>query len=215
MKEDRKMEEAKSPAKFTGLKLGHPKLVAAGIQAVVISASHVFSEMNVLRGLKALAALNQNGGYDCPGCAWPDPDMERSSIAEYCENGAKAIAEEATSKKLTEDFFRKNSVLVLSKLSDYEIGKKGRLAQPMFLPEGGTHYESISWDQAFEKIAGHLNKLVSPNEAVFYTSGRTSNEAAFLYQLFVREYGTNNLPDCSNMCHESSRLLVPYSRTNN
>ena len=211
MKEDRKVEEAKSPAKFTGLKLGHPKLVAAGIQAVVISASHVFSEMNVLRGLKALAALNQNGGYDCPGCAWPDPDRERSSIAEYCENGAKAIAEEATSKKLTEDFFRKNSVLVLSQLSDYEIGKKGRLAQPMFLPEGGTHYEAISWDQAFEKIAGHLNKLVSPNEAVFYTSGRTSNEAAFLYQLFVREYGTNNLPDCSNMCHESSGVALTES----
>ena len=211
MKEDRKMEEAKSPAKFTGLKLGHPKLVAAGIQAVVISASHVFSEMNVLRGLKALAALNQNGGYDCPGCAWPDPDRERSSIAEYCENGAKAIAEEATSKKLTEDFFSKNSVLMLSQLSDYEIGKKGRLAQPLFLPEGGTHYEAISWDQAFEKIAGHLNKLVSPNEAVFYTSGRTSNEAAFLYQLFVREYGTNNLPDCSNMCHESSGVALTES----
>src|SRR4051812_139555 len=157
--------------------------------------------MDLARGIKALMALNQKDGYDCPGCAWPDPDDERSSLGEYCENGAKAIAEEATTKKLTPKFFAENSVFDLAQLNDYEIGKKGRVAQPMYLPKGATHYQPISWDDAFKKIGTELNALSSPNEAVFYTSGRTSNEAAYLYQLFVREYGTNNLPDCSNMCH--------------
>ncbi len=196
------------PEKFTGLKLGKPKNVAAGLSAVVSSAKHVFSEMGIARGLKALSNLNQKGGIDCPGCAWPDPDDERSKIAEYCENGAKAIAEEATSKKLLPTFFAENSVIDLAKLSDYEIGKKGRIAQPMYLPKDASHYQAISWDKAFEITATHLNNLDSPNQAVFYTSGRTSNEAAFLYQLFVRKYGTNNLPDCSNMCHESSGLAL-------
>ena len=148
---------------------------------------------------------------DCPSCAWPDPDDDRSVIGEYCENGAKAIAEEATSKKLTATFFKENSVADLSTLNDYEIGKKGRLAEPMYLPEGGTHYEPISWEKAFQKIAEHLKACKDPNEAVFYTSGRTSNEAAFLYQLFVRQFGTNNLPDCSNMCHESSGVALGES----
>ena len=197
-----------APAKLTGLKTTSPKKVAAGIPAVISSAKHVFGEMGLGRGLKALANLNQKGGIDCPGCAWPDPDDERSTIAEYCENGAKAIAEEATTKKLDTTFFQKNSVSQLSMLSDYEIGKKGRLAQPMYLPEGSDHYQEISWEGAFSKIAQHLNGLKSPDEAIFYTSGRTSNEAAFLYQLFVREYGTNNMPDCSNMCHESSGVAL-------
>lgn len=197
-----------APAKLTGLKTTSPKKVAAGIPAVISSAKHVFGEMGLGRGLKALANLNQKGGIDCPGCAWPDPDDERSTIAEYCENGAKAIAEEATTKKLDTTFFQENSVSQLSMLSDYEIGKKGRLAQPMYLPEGSDHYQEISWEGAFSKIAQHLNGLKSPNEAIFYTSGRTSNEAAFLYQLFVREYGTNNMPDCSNMCHESSGVAL-------
>jgi molybdopterin-dependent oxidoreductase alpha subunit len=206
-----KIPNAENPEEFLGLKLGKPKLVAAGIPAVLSSAKHVFGEMNVSRGLKALAALNQKDGYDCPGCAWPDPDDHRSPIAEYCENGAKAIAEEATTKKLTAEFFKANSVYDLAQLNDYEIGKKGRVAQPMYLPEGATHYQPITWDDAFSKIAHHLTKLPSPNEAVFYTSGRTGNEAAFLYQLFVREYGTNNLPDCSNMCHESSGVALNES----
>ncbi|MEP7168226.1 MAG: FdhF/YdeP family oxidoreductase, partial [Bacteroidota bacterium] len=163
------------------------------------------------RGLKALSALNQKDGYDCPSCAWPDPDDERSSIGEYCENGAKAIAEEATTKKLTPKFFAENSVRDLAKLNDYEIGKKGRVAQPMYLPKDAAHYEEITWENAFKKIAACLNSLASPDEAVFYTSGRTSNEAAFLYQLFVREFGTNNLPDCSNMCHESSGVALTES----
>ena len=197
-----------APAKLTGLKTTNPKKVAAGIPAVISSAKHVFGEMGLGRGLKALANLNQKGGIDCPGCAWPDPDDERSTIAEYCENGAKAIAEEATTKKLDTTFFQENSVSQLSMLSDYEIGKKGRLAQPMYLPEGSDRYQEISWEGAFSKIAQHLNGLKSPDEAIFYTSGRTSNEAAFLYQLFVREYGTNNMPDCSNMCHESSGVAL-------
>ncbi len=202
---------AENPEEFLDLKLGHLQGAAAGMPAVLISARHVFSEMNVGRGLKALAALNQKDGYDCPGCAWPDPDGHRSSIAEYCENGAKAVAEEATTKKLTAKFFANNSVFDLAKLNDYEIGKKGRVAEPMYLPEGATHYKPISWDDAFMKIGDHLNKLSSPDEGIFYTSGRTSNEAAFLYQLFVREYGTNNLPDCSNMCHESSGVALNES----
>lgn len=199
---------AENPEEFLDLKLTQPKDVAAGIPAVISSAKHVFGEMSVSRGLKALAALNQKDGFDCPGCAWPDPDGHRSAIAEYCENGAKAIAEEATTKKLTPDFFKKNSVYELSKLNDYEIGKKGRVAQPMYLPQGATHYQPISWEDAFKKIGNQLNKLSHPDEAVFYTSGRTGNEAAFLYQLFAREYGTNNLPDCSNMCHESSGVAL-------
>ncbi|XZF14907.1 FdhF/YdeP family oxidoreductase [Chitinophagaceae bacterium MMS25-I14] len=202
---------AENPDHFTGLKIGPVKKVAAGIPAVLSSFKHVFGEAGVVRGLKALSKLNQKGGFDCPSCAWPDPDDERSGIAEYCENGAKAVAEEATAKKLGPDFFAQHSITELGLLTDYEIGRKGRIAQPMYLPEGATHYQPISWNDAFNKIAGTLNSLSSPDEAVFYTSGRTSNEAAFLYQLFVREYGTNNLPDCSNMCHESSGVALNES----
>ncbi len=210
--EIKEIPNAENPEEFTGkLRLTRPKTAAAGVPAVIWSARYIFQEVGAGRGLKALAKLNQKDGYDCPGCAWPDPDDERSPIAEYCENGAKAIAEEATTRKLTAQFFAENSVQELSELDDYQIGKKGRVAQPMYLPEGGTHYQPISWDEAFSKIAGHLRKLASPDEAIFYTSGRTSNEAAFLYQLFVREYGTNNLPDCSNMCHESSGVALNES----
>jgi molybdopterin-dependent oxidoreductase alpha subunit len=202
------LPQAENPEEFTGIKLTAPKKVAAGMGAVLSSAQHVFGEMDVKRGLKALAQLNQKEGYDCPGCAWPDPDDERSAIAEYCENGAKAIAEEATTKKLTNEFFENNSIFELAKLDDYSIGKKGRVAQPMYLPKNGTHYIPIKWEDAFSLIAKHLKELSSPDEAVFYTSGRTSNEAAFLYQLLVRQFGTNNLPDCSNMCHESSGVAL-------
>ncbi|MDX2046340.1 MAG: FdhF/YdeP family oxidoreductase [Chitinophagaceae bacterium] len=211
MSEEKKYPEAENPEKFTGIRLTKPKTVAAGIPAVASSVKHVLSEMDVQRALKALFKLNQKDGFDCPGCAWPDPDDDRSSIGEYCENGVKAIAEEATKKKITAGFFAKHPVEELSLLSDYEMGKKGRLAEPMYLPEGASHYLPISWEGAFQKIALHLNNLSSPDEAVFYTSGRTSNEAAFLYQLFVREYGTNNLPDCSNMCHESSGVALTES----
>lgn len=203
--------DAENPEEFTGLKRGKIKKIAAGIPAVVSSMEKVVGEAGLTRGMKALWHLNKKGGFDCPSCAWPDPDDERSGIAEYCENGARAVAEEATAKKLTSSFFAENSVSDLAKLSDYEIGEKGRIAQPMFLPRGATHYQPISWNDAFHKIAATLKDLPSPHEAIFYTSGRTSNEAAFLYQLMVRQYGTNNLPDCSNMCHESSGVALGES----
>jgi molybdopterin-dependent oxidoreductase alpha subunit len=200
-----------NPESFEDLKLVEPKTIAAGIPAVISAVKHVFSEMDPLRGTKALLKLNQKDGFDCPGCAWPDPDDERSPIAEYCENGAKAIAEEATSKALRPDFFATHSITELSLLDDYRIGKKGRVAQPVYLAKGEQYYKPISWNDAFKLISKHLNEVNSPDESVFYTSGRTSNEAAFLYQLFVREYGTNNLPDCSNMCHESSGVALNES----
>ena len=212
MSEEKKdIPSAENPEKFTGLTLGPLKKVAAGVPAVIKSMQYVFGEAGILRGLKALNKLNTKDGFDCPSCAWPDPDDERSGIAEYCENGAKAVADEATAKAIGADFFAANAVPDLAKLSDYEIGRKGRIAEPMWLPESATHYQPISWDNAFKKIASSLNALSSPDEAIFYTSGRTSNEAAFLYQLFVREYGTNNLPDCSNMCHESSGVALGES----
>ncbi|WP_118952627.1 FdhF/YdeP family oxidoreductase [Taibaiella helva] len=205
------LPDAENPEEFTGLKLGRIKKTAAGVPAVLSAFKMMLSEAGLFRGNKALSHLNKKGGFDCPSCAWPDPDDERSGIAEYCENGARAVAEEATTKKLTPTFFAEHSVSDLSLLSDYEIGGKGRIAQPMYLPKGGSHYQPVTWKEAFEKIALHLNILSSPDEAAFYTSGRTSNEAAFLYQLFVREYGTNNLPDCSNMCHESSGVALGES----
>jgi molybdopterin-dependent oxidoreductase alpha subunit len=191
------------PLAFTGLKLSKPSTEAAGIKAVLASAKHVFGAMPVSRGLKALLKLNQKHGIDCPSCAWPDPD-HRSPIAEYCENGAKAIAEDATTRKITSALFQRYSVADLSDKSDYWLGQQGRLTQPMILREGQTHYEKISYQEAFALIGNKLKNLPTPNDAIFYTSGRTSNEGAFLYQLFVRMYGTNNMPDCSNMCHESS-----------
>ncbi|MDO6435016.1 FdhF/YdeP family oxidoreductase [Flavitalea sp. BT771] len=201
-------EKAESPDQLTNLHTGDVKTKAVGLPAIVASFRYAIGEAGLARGLKALAKVNQKNGFDCPSCAWPDPDDERSGIAEYCENGAKAIAEEITTKKLTGDFFANNSVSALSELSDYHLGKQGRIAQPVYLPKGAGHYQPVSWDEAFQKIAASLNSLASPDEAIFYTSGRTSNEAAFLYQLFARAFGTNNLPDCSNMCHESSGVAL-------
>ena len=200
-----------NPETFTGLRLGEPADTAGGAKAVISSLKHVFGAMDPVRGLKALGRLNQFDGHDCPGCAWPDPDGHRSGVAEYCENGAKAIAEEATTKKVDAAFFAKHSVAEIASWTDYEIGKSGRLCEPMYLAPGATHYAPISWEQAFDKIAGALKKIPNPNRAIFYTSGRTSNEAAFLYQLLIRRYGTNNLPDCSNMCHESSGVALNES----
>jgi molybdopterin-dependent oxidoreductase alpha subunit len=161
-------------------------------------------EMGMVQGLKTISLMNQHGGFDCSGCAWPDPEGHRSSLGEYCENGAKALAEEATEKRVDGAFFAKHSVQELSNWQDYELGKAGRLTHPMVLLEGSLHYQPITWQTAFEMIGAEMQKLGNPHEAVFYTSGRTSNEAAFMYQLMVRAWGTNNLPDCSNMCHESS-----------
>ena len=200
----RKLPEAENPYQLSKLKLTKVEKWAAGVPAVMAAVSDLIEDKTILRGGKALFKMNQMGGFDCSSCAWPDPDDDRSPLGEYCENGAKALAEEATTKKVDAAFFKENSVYSLSKLDDYQIGKMGRLTEPMYLPIGGTHYQPISWDEAFKKIASHLNALESPNEAAFYTSGRTSNEASFLYQLFAKEFGTNNMPDCSNMCHETS-----------
>ena len=187
------------------LKVDAPSTWAGGIPAVLTSLKHTTHEMGVLRGGQALLKVNQKEGFDCPGCGWPDPDGERT-VTEFCENGVKAVAHEATKKVITEKFFQRWSIEELAKQSDYWLGQQGRLTRPMVKEGGSTHYRSIRWEEAFERIATHLNALDDPNEAVFYTSGRTSNEAAFLYQLFARLYGTNNLPDSSNMCHESSSV---------
>src|ERR1043165_5736272 len=175
MTEQELIPGAEGPDHFTGLKLGLVSKTAAGIPAVLSSFRQIYGEAGLVRGMKGLWMMNKKGGFDCPSCAWPDPDDERSRIAEYCENGAKAVAEEATTKKLTPEFFAQHSIAGLAALTDFEIGRKGRIAQPMYLPEGGTHYQQIGWPEAYAKIAKALNGLSSPDEAIFYTSGRTSN----------------------------------------
>ncbi|MGK5728463.1 FdhF/YdeP family oxidoreductase, partial [Streptomyces sp. URMC 124] len=179
-----------------------PQYAAAGLPAVAHSLRIAHQQMGARRTALTLLKVNQKDGFDCPGCAWPEPDKRHA--AEFCENGAKAVAEEATLRRVTPDFFARHPVADLAGRSGYWLGQQGRLTTPMYLAEGSAAYEPVSWERAFDIIAGELTALASPDEAVFYTSGRTSNEAAFLYQLFAREYGTNNLPDCSNMCHESS-----------
>lgn len=180
---------------------------AAGYLGVREALKHTFKEMGVLRSMRTLLSMNQKDGFDCPSCAWPDPEHP-SPVAEYCENGAKALGDEATTEKIGASFFQKNSVEELSQLTDYELNKFGRLVEPLILKPGSIHYEPISWQEAFDLIASELKKLNNPDEAIFYTSGRSSNEAAFIYGMFARALGTNNLPDCSNMCHESSGIAL-------
>ncbi|MGY5029540.1 FdhF/YdeP family oxidoreductase [Streptomyces sp. 900116325] len=175
---------------------------AAGIPAVAHSLRIAQQQMGLRRTARTLLKVNQKDGFDCPGCAWPEGDKRHT--AEFCENGAKAVAEEATLRRVTPDFFAAHPVADLAGRSGYWLGQQGRITQPMYLPEGADRYEAVTWEHAFDIIAEELRALDSPDEALFYTSGRTSNEAAFLLQLFAREFGTNNLPDCSNMCHESS-----------
>ncbi|GHH74014.1 formate dehydrogenase [Streptomyces sulfonofaciens] len=182
--------------------VAEPRHAAAGLPAIGHSLRMAQQQMGVRRAALTLLRVNQKDGFDCPGCAWPEPG--RRHTAEFCENGAKAVAEEATLRRVTPDFFAAHPVADLATRSGYWLGQQGRLTHPMYLAEGADRYEPVSWEQAFDIVAEELTALDSPDEAVFYTSGRTSNEAAFLYQLFVREFGTNNLPDCSNMCHESS-----------
>ena len=177
---------------------------AAGFHAIAQTMKFAV-QSSLPRNVVSLAVLNQKGGVDCPSCAWPDPDGHRT-FAEFCENGAKAIAWEATSKRVTPEFFRTHSVADLAAQPEKWLGDQGRVVEPYVLRRGGRHYEPIGWPDAFRLIADELNALGHPDEALFYTSGRASNEAAFLYQLFARQFGTNNLPDCSNMCHESSGL---------
>ncbi|PPK69044.1 molybdopterin-dependent oxidoreductase alpha subunit [Actinokineospora auranticolor] len=185
------------------LDVSPPKQWAAGIPGVLVSLQRGVEQMGAVRTAKTLRLLNQREGFDCPGCAWPEAQGHRK-LAEFCENGAKAVAEEATLRRVGPEFFAEHSVASLASRTDYWLGQQGRITEPVVLRPGATHYEPVSWSAAFELIAAHLRGLSTPDEAVFYTSGRTSNEAAFLYQLLVRSYGTNNLPDCSNMCHESS-----------
>ncbi|MGJ4802227.1 FdhF/YdeP family oxidoreductase [Luteimonas sp. SDU82] len=175
---------------------------AGGWDALKSVARHLAQEHAGLGGAKALLGTNQPDGFDCPGCAWPDRD--HTSTFEFCENGAKAVAAEATSRRAGPELFAQYSVTRLAQYSDHWLESQGRLTTPMRYDAASDHYLPTTWDEAFALVARHLNALPSPDQAVFYTSGRTSNEAAFLYQLFVREYGTNNFPDCSNMCHESS-----------
>jgi len=200
---DSRKTRAQPPEELSPLHVEEPGSYAGGIPAIVQSMKFALGEAGLLRGSKLLLHVNQTDGFDCPGCAWPDPDSHRST-AEFCENGAKAVAEEGTTKRVTREFFASQTVAELSQRSDYWLGRQGRLTEPMVLRKGATHYQPISWDEAFALVGSELNALASPDEAAFYTSGRTSNEAAFLYQLFARQFGTNNLPDCSNMCHESS-----------
>lgn len=178
---------------------------AAGVTAVAVAMKHSVEQMGVTRTAQTLLRLNQVEGFDCQGCAWPDPPAGHRHTAEFCENGAKAVAEEATTRRIGPEFFAAHPVAELRERSDYWLGQQGRITEPMVLRPGATHYTPISWDEAHATIARHLN-AVSPDEAIFYTSGKVSNEAAFAYQLFVRAYGTNNLPDCSNMCHESTSV---------
>jgi molybdopterin-dependent oxidoreductase alpha subunit len=183
---------------------------AAGVKAVMVSLHRGLEQMGPVRTAAALTRLNQRHGFDCPGCAWPEEHGGRK-VAEFCENGAKAVAEEATKRRVTPEFFARHSVSDLADRPEYWLSQQGRITQPMALAPGDTHYRPLEWDDAYRLIAEHLNGLDSPDEACFYTSGRTSNEAAFLYQLLVRSFGTNNLPDCSNMCHESSGTALSES----
>ena len=189
-----------------GLRVGPRKQSAAGIPGVVASLRHAQAQLGPARAAKTLLKLNQPDGFDCPGCAWPDPGQ--TTHFEFCENGAKAIAEEATVRRIDAAFFARHAVDDLATRTDHWLGQQGRLTEPMYRPAGEQHYRPISWDDAFGAVADALAASGDPDRAVFYTSGRTSNEAAFLYQLLIRKIGTNNLPDCSNMCHESSGVAL-------
>ncbi|MFG2514146.1 FdhF/YdeP family oxidoreductase [Streptomyces sp. NPDC048584] len=179
-----------------------PKTWATGAPAVAHALQYSLGQTSVRRTTLTLLNINQADGFDCPGCAWPEPGHRHRN--EYCENGAKHINDEATSRRVTSDFFRRHPISELDQKSDYWLNQQGRLTEPMVKRPGSDHYEPTSWDEALRLLADELNRLDSPDEALFYTSGRVSNEAAFLLQLFARAFGTNNLPDCSNMCHESS-----------
>ncbi|MFW6775506.1 FdhF/YdeP family oxidoreductase [Nocardioides sp. CPCC 205120] len=186
----------------TALEVGPAKERAVGVPAVARATQMAVEQMGVARTARTLALVNQTHGFDCPGCAWPE--AKHRSRAEFCENGAKAVAEEATKRRVPPEFFAAHPVGELATWDDYSLGQQGRLTHPMLLDEGATHYRPVSWEEAYDVVAEEVARLSSPDELVFYTSGRTSNEAAFCWQLLARGLGTNNLPDCSNMCHESS-----------
>jgi molybdopterin-dependent oxidoreductase alpha subunit len=199
---------AQTPIELKGVKLRKRTKIAAGFKAIGETMEYGIGQSGLKNTLGTFNKLNQIDGFDCQSCAWPNPDGERS-FAEFCENGFKAVTNETTTKRVTPEFFKEHSVAELLTKPEHWLGRQGRITEPMVLRPGATHYEPIEWDEAFEIIAKELRALASPNEAIFYTSGRTSNETAFLYQLFVRAYGTNNMPDCSNMCHESTSVALP------
>ncbi|MCZ4077744.1 FdhF/YdeP family oxidoreductase [Rhodococcus sp. H36-A4] len=192
----------------TELDIGTPKTHAAGLTAVAVSMKRALGHMGPVRTAKTLLDLNQAEGFDCMSCAWPDPDPGHRHVAEFCENGAKAVAEEATTTRATPEFFAAHTIDDLDGHTEHWLGQQGRITHPMVKWPGSRHYESIEWDDAFRLIGEELRSLPDPNEAIFYTSGRASNESAFTYQLFARAFGTNNLPDCSNMCHESTSIAL-------
>lgn len=199
---DKGSSRALTPPDRGVLRVGEPAEEAAGIPAVTSSLGYTLQQAGLVRGTKALLKVNQDGGFDCPSCAWPDP--KDRAVVEFCENGARAVADEATKRRVDPAFFARHSIDDLAARSDLWLNAQGRITTPMILREGGRNYEPVSWEQAFDLIGDALRGLPDPRRAAFYTSGRTSNEAAFLYQLFARSFGCNNLPDCSNMCHESS-----------
>lgn len=191
-------------------KISSPKNSAAGIPAVVSTMKYGLTNMGIINSITKLSKVNDFHGFDCPGCAWPDPDDHRS-FAEFCENGAKAVSDEATNSRVDSNFWSKWSISELSQKSDFWLNSQGRLTEPMIIRQDSNYYQPISWEDAFDVIADNIVSLENPDEAIFYTSGRTSNEAAFLWQLLARRIGTNNLPDCSNMCHESSGVALSES----
>jgi molybdopterin-dependent oxidoreductase alpha subunit len=199
--------QAQNPADLGDLRIGVASEEAAGIPAIWNTMLYGIGEMGPLRSAEAFLKINQVSGFDCQSCAWPSPDKKRK-VFEFCENGAKAVSDESTKKRIGPDFFARYSIADLAAKSDYWLNQQGRLTSPMVRHKGAAHYQSITWPEAFTMIAEELNGLDSPDHASFYTSGKTTNEPAFLLQLFARQFGTNNLPDCSNMCHESSGVSM-------
>lgn len=199
--------QAQNPTDLGDLRIGRASEEAAGIPAIWNTMVYGIGEMGPVRATEAFLKINQVTGFDCQSCAWPSPDKKRK-IFEFCENGAKAVSDESTKKRIGAEFFAKYSIAELAGKSDYWLNQQGRLTSPMVRHANATHYSPISWADAFAMIAQELNSLDSPNQASFYTSGKTTNEPAFLLQLFARQFGTNNLPDCSNMCHESSGVAM-------
>ncbi len=199
--------QAQNPTDLGKLRVGVASKEAAGIPAIWNTMVYGIGEMGPLRSSEAFLKINQVTGFDCQSCAWPSPDDKRK-VFEFCENGAKAVSDESTKKRIGPDFFAQHSIADLAAKSDYWLNQQGRLTSPMVRYAKATHYQPITWPEAFKMIAEELNCLDSPDQASFYTSGKTTNEPAFLLQLFARQFGTNNLPDCSNMCHESSGVAM-------
>src|ERR1700739_3249683 len=199
--------QAQNPTDLGKLRIGRASEEAAGIPAIWNTMPYGIGEMGPVRSSEAFLKINKVNGFDCQSCAWPSPDKKRKMF-EFCENGAKAVSDESTKKRIGPEFFSQCSIAELAAKSDYWLNQQGRLTSPMVRNANATHYQPISWADAFAMIAQELNGLDSPNQASFYTSGKTTNEPAFLLQLFARQFGTNNLPDCSNMCHESSGVAM-------